>query len=423
MTDDMSAGPGAGAVQIDPEVLERYLMELAAFGAWGETGVSRLVYSPAWQAAQQQIMAWGATLGCETRMDASGNVWCRLVGSEDGSSVATGSHVDSQDPGGRYDGALGVVAGLTALQALVAQHGRPRRTIELVSFAEEESSRFASAQFLGTRGITGAITPADADAMIGYDGVTLADAMRAAGLDPARIPEAQRQPGEIDTFIELHIEQGPILEQSGYAVGIVDAITGLRHTVVELTGRSDHAGARPMDTRLDPMAGAAEIISGLINHAVALGRPAVTTVGRMFVEPNLTAAVPDRVQFTIDARHPDPAQRLALYAHHDALVARVAEEHGLGLQMETVAAHEPRLSDPGVVALLEATASDLGMAVLRMQSGAVHDTQRMARIAKVAMIFVQSRDGRSHTPEEFTSLEHAAAGTQVLANALYRLAY
>lgn len=413
----------AAAVQIDPALLERYLRELAVFGAWGETGVSRLVYAPAWQAAQQQIMAWGAALGCETRMDASGNVWCRLPGSEAGASVATGSHVDSQDPGGRFDGALGIVAGLTALQALVAQHGQPRRTIEVVAFAEEESSRFAAAQFLGTRGITGAITPADADAMVGYDGITLADAMRAAGLDPARIPEAQRQPGEIDTFIELHIEQGPILEQAGYAVGIVDAITGLRHSVIELTGRSDHAGARPMDTRLDPMAGAAEIISGVINHAIALGRPAVTTVGRMAVEPNLTAAVPDRVQFTIDARHPDPAQRLALYAHHDALVARVAAERGLGLRMEHVAAHEPCLSDPGVVALLEATASDLGLPALRMQSGAVHDTQRMARIAKVAMLFVQSRDGRSHTPDEFTSLDHAVVGTTLLANALYRLAY
>ena len=256
---------------------------------------------------------------------------------------------------------------------------------------------------------------------MGYDGESMADAMRGVGLDPARIPEARRD--DIATFIELHIEQGPLLEQVHVPVGIVSGFPGIRHYVVELRGRSDHAGAMPMDLRRDPLAGAAEIINGVITHAAQLGRPAVTTVGRLLVEPNFPAIVPERVTFTIDARHPDPGQLAQLYAAHEERIHEVAFRRGLDATWRVTTDHPPQPSDAALVETLESAARDLSIPFRTLPSGAVHDSQRMARIARVAMLFVQSKAGRSHTPAEFTSVAHATDGVRVLAEALRRLAY
>lgn len=408
-------------IQIDPADVDRYVTELARFGAYGQTGVWRTVYSPEWVAAQDQVAAWCAESGFEVRRDAVGNVWGRLAGSESGKSIVSGSHIDSQRPGGRFDGALGVISALAAVRALKEQFGVPKRTLEVLSLCEEEASRFPASNFLGSRAITGAITAQDAEQMVGYDGKTMADAMRAVGLDPARLPEAQRD--DIDTFIELHIEQGPILEQAGVPVGIVPAINGIRHYVVVLAGRADHAGARPMDVRRDPMAGAAEITLGVIDTALRMGRPAVTTVGRMEVEPNGPAIVPERVTFTIDARHSNPETRNRLYQAHEAWIQAVADRRELDASWSITTDLPPLVCDPGIVETLQTAATEQNVEFLTMPSGAVHDTQRMANIARVAMIFVQSKGGRSHTPAELTTTEDAVAGIRVLAGALHRLAY
>lgn len=408
-------------VAIDPGLVERYLLDLARYGAYGETGVWRTVYTPEWVAAQQQVAAWCAEAGLAVRRDAVGNLVGRLEGTAGGKVIASGSHLDSQAPGGRYDGALGIVGALVALRALKEQFGPPRRPLELLAFCEEESSRFAATNFWGSRAITGMIGPEEPATVVGYDGVPVGEAMRAVGLDPVRIPEARRD--DIAAFIELHIEQGPLLEEAGRPLGIVTAITGLRHYLVELGGRADHAGARPMDTRRDPMLGAAEIVVGAVGTATVMGRPAVTTVGRLLVAPNLAAAVPERVTLVVDARHPDAARRAELYARHEALFQEVATRRHLDLTWRVTANHEPCPCDPGLVQLLEATARDLGIPALSLSSGAAHDTQRMATIAKVAMLFVQSQGGRSHTPAEYTTIEDATRGVEVLAAALHALAY
>jgi allantoate deiminase len=245
--------------------------------------------------------------------------------------------------------------------------------------------------------------------------------MRAVGLDSARIPEAARD--DIDTFIELHIEQGPVLEQAGLPVGIVTGITGLRHYVVEVRGEANHAGAFPMDLRRDPMAGAAEMIAGVIQAAATKGRPAVTTVGRIQAEPNYPAIVPGMITFTIDARHPQPEALAQLYAGHEALLRSVAARRGLQVSWRTTLDLPPCPSDRATVRLLQRAAREQGVPTMLMHSGAGHDSQVMAGRAKVAMIFVQSKDGRSHTPEEFTSIEHAVMGIRMLAAALHQLAY
>jgi allantoate deiminase len=408
-------------IHVDPALVERFIMGMAQYGAHGETGVWRTVYDPTWVAATNQYAAWCEETGLKTWRDAVGNVWGRLEGSEGGKSIVSGSHIDSQRPGGRYDGILGALAALIAIRTLKEQFGQPKRTIEALAFCEEEASRFPSASFWGSRGITGAIAPEDPERTLGYADENIADAMRAIGLDPARIPEAKRD--DFDTFIELHIEQGPILEQAGYPVGIVNAITGIRHYVVELKGSANHAGAFPMDLRRDPMAGAAEIISGVINTAHRMGRPAVTTCGRIEADPNGPAIVPEKVTFTIDARSPIPAQRELLYERHEALIKEVAARRDLEVTWRQTLNLDPLICDPGLVALIEEGAREQGIPAMTMVSGAVHDTQRMAQQAKVAMIFVQSKDGRSHTPDEFSSIEHCTAGIEVLAAALYKLAY
>jgi len=409
------------AVDVDAALLERHLFELARHGAHGETGVWRTAYSPAWVAAQDAVARWYGEAGLEVRGDAVGNVWGRLAGSDSSSVVASGSHIDSQTPGGRYDGALGVVAALVAVRALAEQFGRPRRTLEAVSLCEEEASRFHAARFWGSRAITGMIGPDEATSIRDADGVSIGDAMRGVGLDPTRIGEAARD--DLTAWIELHIEQGPVLESAGLAVAVVDAITGIRHYVVELSGRSDHAGARPMAGRRDAVAAFAEIVTGVIGVALELGSPSVTTVGRVAVEPNLPAAVPERVEFTLDSRHPDPQLLAEQHTRQEAVMRAVAERHDVEISWCVPLDLPPCPCDPSIVAVLERAAREQGVPVTRMQSGAGHDTQNIARIAPVAMVFARSKDGRSHTPAELTSIGDAVEATRVLAAALYELAY
>lgn len=408
-------------IEIDAELVRQWVFGLAEFGKVGESGVTRLVYSPEWVAATDQYAAWGEESGLTVRRDAVGNVWGVLAGSEGGKSIASGSHIDSQAPGGRYDGALGALSALIALRALKQQFGQPKRTLEAVAFCEEESSRFPSANYWGSRAITGRISPTDPDNTIAFTGETMSDAMRAIGLDPANIPQARRD--DIDSFIELHIEQGPILEQENLPVAIVDAITGIRHYNVRLKGTQNHAGGFPMDIRRDPMAGFAEIASGVVNTAHRMGRPAVTTVGRAVVQPNYPAIIPASVEFSIDARHPNPEKRKELYAAHEGLMREVAARRGLEVDWDIQINHEPSPSDPAIVETLQWMAKEQGVPTLTMASGAGHDSQQMAAIAKVAMIFVRSKDGRSHTPDEFSSIEDIVEGIRVLAAGLHALAY
>ncbi|MBC8161457.1 MAG: M20 family metallo-hydrolase [Roseiflexaceae bacterium] len=408
-------------IVIDPALVERYVFELAEHGAYAATGVWRPAYSPAWQAAQRQLAAWFAQAGLSVRYDAAGNVWGRLAGQRGGPAIVTGSHIDTQQPGGRYDGALGVVAGLVALQAIFAQHGPPRRPIEVVSLCEEEGCRFPGTNFWASRAILGLIDPAEYETLCDEDGISIGAAMRGAGLNPEQLGTARRD--DLAAFLELHIEQGPVLEHAGLPVGIVTGVTGLRQYVVEVRGSANHAGAFPMDLRRDAMAGAAAMIGEVIAAAAALGRPAVTTVGRILAKPNYPAIIPERVTFTVDVRHPEAQALAALFARHEASFARIAAECGLEVDWQITLDQPPSPADPALVELLEQAASARGTPFARLHSGAGHDSLMLARIAPMAMIFVQSKDGRSHTPAEFTAIDHAVAGIEILADALYALAW
>ncbi|MFN8569333.1 MAG: hydantoinase/carbamoylase family amidase [Kouleothrix sp.] len=311
-------------------------------------------------------------------------------------------------------------AGRADRDSHAARRRHAKRPLECLAFCEEEGSRFPATDFWGSRRHRADRAQPESERLRGYEGETIGDAMRAVGLDPAAILAPRATTSTPSS--RLHIEQGPVLEQAGLPVGIVTGITGLRHYVVEVRGEANHAGAFPIDLRRDPMAGAAEMISGVIGRA-AIGRPAVTAVGRIQAEPNYPAIIPGKVTFTIDARHPEPGPLAELYAGHEALMRAVAARRGLQVSWHTTLDLPPSPSDPATVALLHDCARDLGIPAMRMHSGAGHDSQVMAGRAKIAMIFVQSKDGRSHTPEEFTSVEHAVQGISVLAAGLYRLAY
>ena len=244
--------------------------------------------------------------------------------------------------------------------------------------------------------------------------------MRSCALDPSRIPAAKRN--DIDAFLELHIEPGPVCEDAGVSEAIVEAITGIAQFEATLAGEQNHAGACRMDLRRDPMAGFAEITGRLIDHAHRLGRPAVTTIGRCDVRPGGSALVPQRVAFSMDARHPDPDARTRMYAVHERLIREAAERRGLIAELRSLIDHEPCRCDPDLVAALQQAADNCGIPTVTVTSGAGHDAQQMSEIARSAMIFVRSRGGLSHTPEEVSSTDDCTDGFRALAEALRLLA-
>lgn len=416
----MSAVPGLAA-EIEPALISRCIEELAAYGPHPEGGMRRLVYTPEWAAAVSHYTGWLTGAGLSVRRDAVGNIFGVAAGREPGPSILTGSHIDTALRGGRYDGTLGVIAGYVAVRGLLLACGQPRRTLETTAICDEESSRFHS-NLWGSRAIAGLIDEGEAAAIVDRQGTSVAEAMRACGLDPARIPEARRD--DIDAFVELHIEQGPVLEREGIPVGVVTAITGLEEIACVVVGRADHAGGCPMDARLDPMIAAARMILEITRLANELGPPAVATVGQIAALPGSPNIVAAEVRFTIDARSPDPEEQPRFMPRLIEACRVIAEAHGVRLRFERLAYQPPMPSTPELVALIAAAAADLAIPCREMVSGAGHDTQVLAQIGvRRAMIFVPSRAGLSHSPDEFTPLADIVLGIRVLAETLHRLAY
>jgi allantoate deiminase len=406
---------------VDPRLVESCVEQLARHGGMPGGGVRRLVYTPEWRAAVQNVARWLQEEGLEARRDAVGNLFGVLQGSEPGPSIVTGSHLDTVIEGGRLDGALGVIAGYLALRTLKRALGRPRRTLELLAVCDEEASRFHS-NFWGSRAVAGLIEPDEAATIQDREGQSLADAMRSCGLDPDAIRQARRD--DIEAFVELHIEQGPVLERAGAPVGVVSAITAIEQLECRVAGRADHAGGCPMDVRLDAMLGAAEMTLAAAEEANRLGPPAVATVGRIQARPGAPNIVPGEVTFTLDARHSDLAQHEAFVRALRGSFAATAARRGLGFEAGRLLYQPPTACSPELVQTVEAAAAALDLPCLRMVSGAGHDTQVLARAGvRPVMIFVPSIAGRSHSPQEWTSPTDMAKGVAVLTETLRRLAY
>jgi allantoate deiminase len=406
---------------VEPSLLQHYLETLGAIGWQTEGGIVRPVYSPAWVEARRQLAEWMHIAGLEVREDAVGNLFGRLRGTEDDTrTILTGSHIDTVKLGGKFDGALGVLAALLALRTLHEQIGKPQHSLEMVALCEEEGSRF-QAHYWGTRGLLGLIQGEELDTLRDDDGVTIAEAMQSVGLPPERYQEATRY--DLAAFLELHIEQGRILYDEKIDIGIVEAITGILHQLITVEGRADHAGTTPMDLRRDAIQGAALMSVEITRMVEQEGRPAVVTMGKWDVRPGAINVVPGLVRFSVDLRHPDELTKQRLANAIRTRCEDIAKERGLSVSIETGRNSLPMKMDHGLQNVLVKSAEACGATWRFMPSGAGHDSELMARYVPTAMLFVPSVEGRSHSDLEYTTLEDAVRGATVLTTALYQLAY
>lgn len=377
----------------------------------------RASYTPADKSAKAQLRSWMAQKGLEDYEDAVGNVFGRLGGTVPG-TVLVASHIDSVRCAGKYDGMLGVLCAIEALAQLKAELGLPRRSVEAAGLLEEEGSRFPSG-YLGNRALTGRLNPGDLEER-DENGVSIAEAMEAAGYDPGRAAQAQRD--DLVRFIELHVEQGPCLEQMGIPVGIVTGIVGLAAGEVVFNGRQNHAGTTPMALRSDPMTAAAHFIAEMEARVKSAGN-ATFTVGRLQLLPGSGNVIPGQVRVTYDLRSADETHLLALLEQMKACAGKWAQSCGLQCAVETVALEKPALMDPGGMDSLDAIARKLGIPAVRLPSGAGHDAQAFAGQVPTVMLFVPSAHGVSHSPEEYTRPEDIEKGFAIVKEYLRTLCW
>ena len=403
--------------------LQDAIAELARFDDDpGTRGITREVYTPTYQAAHERVGEWMSDAGLELRLDAVGNLFGRWAGGEpDAPLVLTGSHVDTTLDAGRYDGVVGVLGAIEAIHLLRSAGVVPRRSIEVVAWAGEEP-RFGTG-CVGSRAAAGVLERTDLDRLRDRDGTSMAAALRQAGFDPDRLAEARIDPARVHALVELHIEQGAVLEDSGEPIGVVTAIAAPHDFRLRLCGAATHAGATPMRLRRDALAGAAEAIAAV--ERIARASPSGTTVGTVGVlrlRPGAINVVPGEVELDVDVRDSDPHARAAVV--HDVLAAarETAARRGLELEVTPIVEDMPVACEPLVIAAAEAALRELGLPFRRMISGAYHDAMVMGARIPIGMIFVPSAGGISHHPDEHTDPEDLERGVQVLAGTLARLA-
>ncbi len=401
--------------------LGRLRADIEALGAIGRDptgGLSRPAWSPAHEEARRWLVERLRAAGLSPRVDAAGNIFGRL--GEGTPVVLTGSHIDTVPRGGPLDGALGVLAGLECLRAVTASGVRPSRALEVAAFTDEEGRFYG---FFGSRALTGTLDRMLAERLTDPTGLPLPEAMRRAGFDLARAPEARRDPREIAAYVELHIEQGPWLEADDVPIGVVEGIVGIRRFRLNFVGQPDHAGTTPMDRRKDAFLTAAEYATKSRELVVKGGQGrAVTTIGVVDVRPGVPNIVPERAALLQELRDPDPALLESLASRTLQAARRVARQRGLVLEVEHLMRAEPVRMSGRIQGVIEAAAADLRLPTRRMPSGAGHDAQILAAVTEAGMIFVPSQGGRSHRPDEWTDWPALEQGANVLLGTLLRLA-
>lgn len=357
--------------------------------------------------------------GLVVRTDPAGNLIGRWEGSEPGlGTLALGSHSDTVPDGGRLDGTAGVIAALEVVRALRDRGHAPRHAIEVIDCLAEEVSDFGLS-CIGSRAMAGVLQPG-ALSRRKPDGETLAEAIRRMGGDPDLLAEARRR--DLAAWLELHIEQGQVLERAGEEIGIVTGIVGISRLEIEIAGRPDHAGTTQMQDRSDALVAASAIVLDVRERALALAGDLVATVGELDILPNAANVIPGTARLLLDIRA-DRKDTLARFvADLRGTVPSIARAFGTEVRrMDLISDADPVGFDPGLLDGLEAEARGLGLACRRMASGAGHDAAFLSRIAPAAMLFVPSRDGRSHCPEEWSEQDHLAGGAAVLLETVLQL--
>ncbi len=397
--------------------LRARLDALAEIGAFAPGGVARLALTDADQEARDLVVTWMRDLGLRVDVDGIGNIVGTWPADRFEPPVLTGSHVDSVATGGIYDGALGVLAGLEVIETVVAAGIQTTHPLAVGVFTDEEGSRFAP-DMLGSLVYVGGLALETALDTQAIDGPVLRDELERIGYAgsspcPAVPPRA---------FVELHVEQGPVLEAEGVEIGVVTGVQGISWTELTITGQSNHAGTTPMDHRHDAGLAAAAIAVGVRALAEELGPPMVATVGRVELHPNLVNVVAARAVVTVDLRHTDDVVLTAAEAALDALCDELRDTEGVTIDARSLARFAPVKFDPSVVDRVERVARDRGRTTKRMPSGAGHDAQMLARVCPAGMVFVPSAGGVSHNPAEHTDDAELEAGANVLLHVMLELA-
>ncbi len=404
------------ALSISIDRLQQRLADLAAIGAIeGTEGCARLALTDEDKAGRDLVVTWMKDLGLDITIDGIGNVIAVMPG--EGAPVMCGSHIDTVRTGGRYDGNLGVLAGLEIIETVQAAGVTPARPLAVGFFTDEEGARFAP-DMLGSLVYVGGMALEEALDIEGIDGAFVGAELERIGYDgsaplPGLVPHA---------FVELHVEQGPVLEIEGITVGAVESVQGISWTEVVVTGQSNHAGTTPMHLRHDPGFVAAACANFARELALDIGHPHVATVGRIELHPNLVNVVAASATFTIDLRNTDEQKLQESEQRFMDFLTATADAEGCTVETRTLARFEPVIFDEAVVELVEQTATSLGHSVKRMPSGAGHDAQMLARVCPTAMVFTPSVNGISHNPAEYTSPEDLEAGTNVLLHTMLALA-
>jgi N-carbamoyl-L-amino-acid hydrolase len=407
----------------DEARIERHILELSAFGANPEGGVSRVAFSQADLDGRAYIRGLMLQAGLEVRVDTAGNLIGRRPGSPDlgnpdlgnpdlGSAtrppILIGSHIDSVPGGGNYDGDVGVIGAIEVAQVLHESGTGLRHPLEVVVFADEEGG------LSGSRAMIGKLGP-EALQAVSHSGLTIADGIRAIGGDPERLAEARRQPGDLAAFVELHIEQGAVLYDEGVDIGVVTGIVGIQWWDVIVTGVANHAGTTPMDKRQDALLAAAELILAANRVVTAEPGAQVGTVGRIAAEPGAPNVIPGRVAMSLELRDLSAETILRVFRGIEADAQAIAGRRGTTIEFRHVDMDaSPAPTDGRIRDLIVAATEGLKLSYKAMPSGAGHDAQDLAQIAPTGMIFVPSVSGVSHSPREFTRPRDMANGADVL---------
>jgi N-carbamoyl-L-amino-acid hydrolase len=401
--------------------IEAELAHLATFTEVPPPAVTRILWTPTDRAGRAYVRELLQAEGLAIRTDSIGTIFARWLGSDRSlAPVATGSHVDAIPNAGRYDGCYGVIGAIEAFRGLRRAGFQPRRSVDLIVFASEEPTRFGIG-CLGSRLMTGALAPDVARTMRDGAGVSLEDARMAAG-HTGELGAARLSQGAIEAFVELHIEQGPVLGRLGISVGIVTAIAAPTTLRVTIHGEGGHAGALLMLDRRDALAAAAEMVLTVETQARGSGATdTVGTVGHLAVFPGAVNGIPSRVDLSIDVRDVDGARRDSTVGAIRAAIGEIGRRRGVKAVVETLSDDPPATMDATIIGVLEAAAADAGVTTHRLPSRAYHDSLFMSRVCPTAMLFVPCRDGVSHRPDEFATEADMAVGVRVLAHALARL--
>jgi N-carbamoyl-L-amino-acid hydrolase len=404
-------------LRINGERLLRRVRELAAIGATAEGGCTRLALTDADRDGRDLVVAWMRDLGLAVEIDHVGNVVATLAGRTAAAPVLCGSHIDTVSAAGVYDGNYGVLAGLEVVETLLEAGARTARPVAVAFFTNEEGVRFPP-DMIGSLVYAGGMTAEEAQDIIGTDGCRLGDELDRIGYHgptpcPGTVPHA---------YVELHIEQGPVLERSGATVGAVTGVQGISWQEVALTGQSNHAGTTPIALRRDAAHAAARIAVSVRELADEFGGDQVGTVGRMQLFPNLVNVVAGRALMTVDLRNTDDQQLNRAEARLAERVQQIAAEEGVTAVITALSRYSPVAFDAAVVDRVEQVATSHGHRVLRMPSGAGHDAQMLARVCPSGMIFVPSADGISHNPAEHSDPAELVAGANVLLDVMVALA-